>query len=123
MEELKNCIGCQKPVRGRTDKKFCTEHCRNNYNNQMKAADNNLIRNINNALSRNRRILQQTLGENLSIAKVDKEKLLMKGFMWRYYTHTEQNKKGNDFKFCYDLGYRIINEEQAVIVRKKASGQ
>ena len=119
MEELKNCIGCHKPVRGRTDKKFCTEYCRNNYHNQMKAADNNLIRNINNALSRNRRILQQTLGEHLSIAKVDKEKLMMKGFMWRYYTHTEQNKKGNHFKFCYDLGYRILNEDQAVIVRKK----
>ncbi len=117
MNEIKNCIGCQKPVRGRTDKKFCTEHCRNNYHNQLNAAENNLMRNINHVLSKNRKIMQEIMGNNLSVAKVSKEQLLMNGFQWRYFTHQQVNNKGNTFTYCYDFGYRIINEQQAVLIR------
>jgi hypothetical protein len=42
------CLACDKPLKGRTDKKFCDDYCRNNYNNQLKAAKNNVVRNINN---------------------------------------------------------------------------
>ena len=27
----KLCLTCNKPVKGRTDKKFCDDYCRNNY--------------------------------------------------------------------------------------------
>lgn len=118
MNEIRHCIGCQKPVRGRTDKKFCTEYCRNNYHNQLNAAENNMMRNINHVLSRNRKIMQEILGNNLSVAKVSKEQLLMNGFQWRYFTHQQVNNKGNLFTYCYDYGYRIINEQQAILIRE-----
>ena len=55
----KNCIACNKIIRGRSDKKFCNDYCRNAYNNQIKSPTNNLIRNTNNRLSKNRRILER----------------------------------------------------------------
>ena len=56
--EHKLCLDCHKPVKGRTDKKFCDDYCRNNYNNALKSNTINLVRNINNALGKNRRILE-----------------------------------------------------------------
>ena len=58
LAQSKNCLACDKPVKGRTDKKFCDDFCRNKYNNQLKAGCNNYVRNINNALGKNRRILE-----------------------------------------------------------------
>jgi predicted nucleic acid-binding Zn ribbon protein len=57
----RNCPACGKPLNGRVDKRFCDDYCRNGYNNQLKSASNNLVRNINNALGKNRRILKSLL--------------------------------------------------------------
>uniref|UniRef100_UPI00374D4ADE DUF2116 family Zn-ribbon domain-containing protein n=2 Tax=Ferruginibacter sp. TaxID=1940288 RepID=UPI00374D4ADE len=61
---FKKCLTCGKTIKGRTDKKFCDDYCRNGYNNQLKAGDNNYVRNINNALRKNRRILESLLPDN-----------------------------------------------------------
>ena len=37
--DSKVCLACGKPLKGRIDKKFCDDYCRNNYNNQQKAKD------------------------------------------------------------------------------------
>ncbi|MBL7762218.1 MAG: DUF2116 family Zn-ribbon domain-containing protein, partial [Chitinophagaceae bacterium] len=55
------CLNCGKPLKGRSDKKFCDDSCRNNYNNQLKSIVNNQMRNINNVLGKNRRILESLL--------------------------------------------------------------
>ncbi|MEP7253841.1 MAG: hypothetical protein ABI683_15720, partial [Ginsengibacter sp.] len=65
----KLCLTCGKQVKGRTDKKFCDDYCRNNYNNQLKSNSTNLIRNVNNALGKNRRILESLIPGSEDIAK------------------------------------------------------
>src|SRR6266513_1488291 len=102
MEQPKTCLQCGNTLRGRADKKFCHDYCRNNYNNQLKAHSNNYIRNINNALGRNRRILQDFLPSGEEMTKTSKEKLLHRGFLFRYITHTYTNKNGNTYYYCYD---------------------
>ena len=62
----KKCILCEKNIRGRADKKFCNDYCRAAYNNELKSPANNFIRNINNALGKNRRILATFLPEKES---------------------------------------------------------
>ena len=32
-EKNKKCLSCGKLLKGRVDKKFCDDYCRNNYNN------------------------------------------------------------------------------------------
>ncbi len=117
--ESKTCLSCSKPVKGRTDKKFCDDYCRNNYNNQLKAATNNQVRNINNALAKNRRILESCMIHGEEFVKTSKEKLLQAGFRFRYFTHIQINKKGNHFYVCYDHAYLPLDNETYLILKEK----
>lgn len=115
---LKHCQACNKPIRGRTDKKFCDDYCRNSFNNQLKADSNNLIRNINNALRKNRRILQELLPPRDGTAKANRDKMLHLGFQFNYHTHTYTNAKGNQYLFCYEYGYMELENCWYLIVKK-----
>jgi hypothetical protein len=57
--ENKKCLECQEPVKGRVDKKFCSDYCRNAHNNKINKDSKNLIRNINNRLRKNHKILSE----------------------------------------------------------------
>ena len=48
MEKL--CPECGTKIVGRIDKKFCSDACRNSYNNKFNKDSKNLIRNTNNRL-------------------------------------------------------------------------
>lgn len=113
------CLSCGKPVKGRTDKKFCDDYCRNNYNNQLKADNTNLVRNINNALGKNRRIMEGLFQPGEEMAKTTKDKLLQKGFQFKYITHLYTNKKGNTYFFCYDLGYLPLENDWYLLVKRR----
>ena len=115
----KLCLNCDKPVKGRTDKKFCDDYCRNNYNNQLKSNTINLVRNINNALGKNRRILEDAFNPGDETVKISESKLLQKGFQFKYITHTYTNKKGNIYFFCYNLGYLPLENNWYLLVRQK----
>jgi len=113
------CLNCEKPVKGRTDKKFCDDYCRNSYNNQLKSNTTNLVRNINNALGKNRRILENQFTEGEEMTKTTKQKLIQKGFQFKYFTNTYTNKKGNVYFFCYDLGYLPLENDWYLLVKSK----
>ncbi len=114
------CVDCGTPLNGRSDKRFCDDYCRNHYNNKMKSGSNNLIRNINNALKKNRNILAGILNEEEDTAKVSREKLLGSGFLFKYGTHSYTNKKGNVYIYCYDYGYLKLEQDIILVVRLKS---
>jgi len=114
----KKCLACEKTLQGRADKKFCNDYCRNAYNNQLKSANSAVVRNINNALVKNRRILEAILGAE-EMAKTTKEKLLQQGFSFKYITHSYTNKKGNVYFFCYEYGYLALEHDWYLIVKRK----
>lgn len=113
-----SCLFCNKPLKGRADKKFCNDYCRNAYNNQLKSNTSNLVRNINNTLIKNRRILASVLGDE-EMSKTTKEKLAQQGFQFKYVTHTYTNKKGNVYFFCYEYGYLALEHDWFLIVKRK----
>ncbi len=53
----KNCLECGDKIVGREDKKFCSDGCRNAYNNKINKDSTNFMRNVNNKLRKNYRIL------------------------------------------------------------------
>lgn len=114
----KLCTNCGRPVKGRTDKRFCDDSCRNNFNNSQKAAVNNHVRNINNVLGKNRRILEQLLGVE-EMKKQPKEKLDQEGFNFKYHTHTYTNKQGNIYYFCYEFGFLPLENNWFLLVKRK----
>jgi hypothetical protein len=117
-KEGKKCLACGKPLKGRSDKKFCDDYCRSNHNNGLKGTTSNLVRNINNALSKNRRILESCMKEGEQTAKAHKDKLLEKGFQFKYHTHVYQTKNGHTYFYCYEFGYLPLENNWYLIVKR-----
>jgi hypothetical protein len=117
----KNCLHCNEPVRGRIDKKFCDDFCRNHYNNNLKASVTNLVRNINNALGKNRRILEGLLTGTGFRVRVNKERLMRMGFSFLYHTHLHNTRAGKTIFFCYDYGYFPLGNDVYLVVKRKES--
>ena len=115
--DKKECLACGKILHGRADKKFCNDYCRNAHNNNLKSASSAVVRNINNVLLKNRRILENVLGEE-EMQKASKEKLLQQGFQFKHLTHTYTNKKGNIYSFCYEYGYLPLEHDWFLVVKR-----
>lgn len=115
--EKRICIECNEAFNGRSDKKFCSDLCRNAYNNKLNSDSNNLVRNINNILRKNRRILEELIPEDT--AKVSQQKLIDKGFNFNYNTNTVTTKTGKSYVFCYEYGYLPIEGNYYLLVKRK----
>lgn len=99
------CLTCQKKVIGRADKKFCDDYCRNTFNNQLRSKTNNYIRQVNNALLKNRRILESLFTGNGERVEIHENRLYSMGFRFQYHTHFQVTEKGQKYLFCYEFGY------------------
>lgn len=117
--EKRTCLECGEKLAGRADKKFCSDQCRNAYNNRNNSDVTNLIRNINNALRKNRRILH-TLNPGEK-TKTTRDKLLREGFNFNHFTHLYQTKTGSTYFFCYELGYLLLDNDEILIVRRDSA--
>jgi len=119
--ELKNCVCCSKPLRGRSDKKFCDDFCRNTFNNHQKARGNHngFIKPINTALLKNRNVLSSLLPEGEETIIVPREKLLRMDFQFRYITDFYTTSAGKMYYYCYDHGYLQLDADSYLIVKKK----
>lgn len=88
------------------------------YNNRLNSDTTNFIRNINNTLRRNRRILVE-LNPN-GKAKVHRDQMLEKGFMFSYFTNEYITKSGNVYRFCYEYGYMSLEKNRyALVIRQE----
>lgn len=104
----KNCLECGEIIRGRSDKKFCSDQCRTSYNNQLKQETNSLVKKVNYTLRKNRRILSD-LNPN-GKAKIHRKTLLDMGFNFNYHTNIYKTKTGNTYYFCFEQGYLHIED-------------
>lgn len=112
----KDCLECGDKIVGRVDKKFCSDYCRNAYNNKMNKDKTNLVRNINNRLRKNYRILEELNPTDKT--RASKTKLLAKGFSFEYFTSIYTTKTGNIYYFVYDQGYLPLEGEYYALVRR-----
>lgn len=115
----KTCHSCGRAIKGRIDKKFCDDHCRNIFNNKKKGPANNYMRNIKNTLARNRKILRDLLPPSKETARVRKEKLQQMGLHFNYLTHTYTTQNGKVYIYCYDYGYLPLENDWYLLVRKR----
>lgn len=113
--EKKFCKECAGVLVGRSDKKFCSDWCRNAFNNRQNSDSSSLMRNINNALRRNRRLLETLLTNNN--VKVTRQVLVLKGFDFLHHTHIHKTKTGDQYTCSYDVGYRWLDEESCALIK------
>lgn len=110
----KKCLECGGNISGRSDKKFCSDQCRISYHNRMNSDETNYVRNINNALRKNRRILVElnTTGKT----KVNRDKLIERGFDFHYFTSIYTTKEGAVYHYCYEHGYLQTDKDWFLLV-------
>ncbi|MCX8523344.1 MULTISPECIES: hypothetical protein [Chryseobacterium] len=109
------CIECGEKIIGRSDKKFCNDACRNAFNNKQNKDSSNLMRNVNNKLRKNYRILSEINIDGKT--KIAKSKLDGLGFDFKYFTNIKVYKNGSEYKFVYDQGYKLLEEDFILIVK------
>jgi len=114
----KKCLACDKTIKGRADKKFCDDSCRNNYNNRMNCYSSPLVRDINNILRKNRRILEELLAPlEKKVLVIERQRLLERGFRFDYMTEHYHPDKKEHYCYCYEYGYRPLDQEKVLIVK------
>lgn len=116
--ENKKCLQCEEVFFGRVDKKFCSDHCRNQYHNSNNRS-HRVIREVNKVLKRNRKILLSCNPEGKT--RLHRDKLLEKGFNFHYFTSVYTTNSGNQYYFCYEQGYLPLENDFLVLVQKEVS--
>jgi hypothetical protein len=114
----KQCLECGDHIVGRVDKKFCSDGCRNAYNNKVNKDSKNLIRNTNNRLRKNYRILETLNPEQKT--RTSRAKLIEAGFDFNYFTSIYTTKVGTVYYFVYDQGYLPLENEYYALVKRES---
>lgn len=113
----KRCGECGTLIIGRIDKRFCSDQCRNTFNNRLNSDVTSYVRNTNNTLRKNRRILMELNPEGK--IKISRNKLLAKGFDFAHFTSTYTTKEGANYFYCYEQGYLPMEKDYFLLVVKK----
>jgi len=113
----KNCLECGEKILGRIDKKFCRDACRNAYNNRVNKEIKNIIRNTNNRLRKNYKILE-SLNPNQK-SKTSRAKLIEAGFDFNYCTSIYTTKAGTVYYFVYNQGYLPLENDYFALVKRE----
>lgn len=113
----RKCAECNEELRGRADKRFCSDYCRNIANNKLNKDSSALMRNINNRLRKNWRVLDELCPNEKT--KTSRNKLLAHGFDFNFFTSIYTTKKGTIYYFIYDLGYLPMDDDAFLIVRRE----
>ncbi len=117
MRIQENCLYCEKPLTGRTDKKYCDLHCKSAYQYQKQRLEPERFYNkVDNQLRLNRKLLKEynRAGKSIIRSKV----LLDAGFDPNFFTHYWKNQKGEVYLFVYEYGFlkKFENEKEKYVL-------
>lgn len=113
----KLCLECGETIRGRSDKKFCDDQCRSNYNNRLLSENTSVVKQVNSILKKNRQILERHNPE--AKTRVKQATLRHEGFNFDYHTHTYETQKGSVYRFCYEYGYLMLEHDLVLLVKRE----
>jgi hypothetical protein len=119
--EVRLCLDCQGELKGRSDKKFCDDQCRSNYNNRRLSENTLYMRQVNSILKRNRRIMEE-LNPDGKI-RISRKKLLSKGYNFEYFTNIYQTQTGKTYYFCYESGFLPLEHDEILLVRREENSK
>lgn len=114
----RHCLYCNEPIQGRSDKKFCDDQCRSTYNYNKNNEHSQLVRRIVGILKKNRQIIKELNWRSSGATKVGREELLIKGFDFSYYTNIYRTRAGDEYFFCFEMGYLFLEGDQILLVIK-----
>ena len=113
----KTCEYCKKEFIGRSDKRFCSQTCKNQFNYQLRKQTKDITKEINNILHRNRIILNTIMGEKRGKMKVDRIELEKMNFNFKYITGYYVNKENKLYHYVYDFAWMEFSTQELLIVK------
>lgn len=115
--EQRKCLECDEPLRGRADQKFCSDACRNAFNNQKLGSTTNNMRKINRILKKNHSILKDLNPDEKTTTY--KSVMVKRGFNFNHFTHIYKTRNGRVYYFCYDQGFSALENNKFLLVKKE----
>ncbi|WP_411831027.1 hypothetical protein [Mariniflexile sp. AS56] len=104
MRFYKECLHCNKELKGRSDKKFCDLQCKSAHQYQQSQEQPERFYNkVDNQLRLNRKILKEYNKGGKVTVRADLLKEL--GFNANFFTHYWKNTKGDVYLFVYEFGF------------------
>lgn len=115
------CLQCGKTINyGRTDKKFCCDSCRNNYNNSIRKIHSTFKEKVDRAITGNYTLLNNLV--KLGIRQLNLDEALVLGIRPNYVT--SYSKVGGKAVFnCYDISFCLAEDRIFNIHRLELSLQ
>ena len=121
MEKQRLCLECKEPLLGRTDKKYCSDYCRNTYNNRQNSEFTKHIRDVNSILRSNRRILMAF--RSIGRQEISERRLLQQGFRMNYTTGHKFKPNGAIQLYVYDQVIERLKNDTYLIKGKQGSAR
>lgn len=110
-----SCLSCGAGLTGRLGKKFCSDQCRAQFHNKIKSKEERWIHEVHRILRKNRSVLKSL--NPAGHATVRQEVLVNMGFDARFYSHQYKTNNGHVYYFCYEWGYKMVENEKVLIVQ------
>ena len=113
------CSICAVPMSGRSDKKYCSDACKNAHHNELRSPKADIVREIDLILHKNRDILK-TLMQNAKNTKITIDRLVLEqaGFNFDRFTGIYTNSQNKTYYYLYDYAWMAFSLEKTMIVRK-----
>lgn len=106
-------------MKGRRDKKFCSDHCRNYYNNRVKQRSP-YMRHVEGILRHNRAVLKELLREQEGLfhRRVSRSDMSNRSFDFDFFTNIVCTGKTEYVFFCYEYGFIEQSKDIFLITRR-----
>ena len=103
--ERLECLECGKEIQyGRTDRKFCSEDCKNKYHNNMHKYSRSVHIRVLNGIEKNYNILCRLYRSH--VPSIDIGDLIALGFRTEYSTGYRKYKRHDEYR-CFEFKYYI----------------
>ncbi|MCC6816416.1 MAG: hypothetical protein IT267_08400 [Saprospiraceae bacterium] len=114
------CLNCKSKVHGRSDKRFCSLVCKNNYNYLQRSKTKSEVQYIDQILHRNHIILSTLMGD---LTKVQLERLILvrAKFNFQYFTSIYKNKENKIYYLVYNFAWMEFSDQHVLIVKRDRS--
>lgn len=109
----KYCPVCKNRIKGRSDKKFCSNDCRARHHNSNNRQNKSFANTILKTLNTNRRILEDLYRKG--VFKIPVTLISSIGFNMHFYTHTISSTGRNQIRYIFDIGYKIDGDSIKII--------
>lgn len=121
---MKNlCPICGSTIIGRSDKKFCSIKCKNNYHLPSKNFKGDQIKMVNNFLFQNFKILESIFSDEkkdkLMVPRILLDKM---GFHYSYCTGCYINKQKKLYRYVYHYAWMEFSDQRLMLIRSTTDG-